>query len=389
MWNLWLPKDTAEIAGVRGPGLTNLQYATICEIQGTAHPIEFAAEVCNCTSPDTGNMETIARYGNPDQRAQWLQPLLDGDIRSCFAMTEPAVASSDASNISIRIDKDEAADEYVINGSKWWITGAGNVRCKVMILMGKTSPNETSPYKQQSMLLMPMNTKGIELVRPMMVFGDNDCPKGHFEIRFNNVRVPTNCLLLGEGRGFEISQGRLGPGRIHHCMRLIGTAERALAAMCQRANSRVAFGKKLRKFDTIVQQIAQSRAEIDMARFLVQSAADDLDKVGNKNARKKLALVKAVVPKMTQTVCDRAIQVHGGAGVSQDTPLIGGWAAARSLRLADGPDEVHYQTAALMELRDQSVSWMAGQGYYEWDKSVPWKVFTGEEGDSLSVQSKL
>jgi alkylation response protein AidB-like acyl-CoA dehydrogenase len=260
LWNLWLPNDTAAAAGggYTGAGLTNLQYANLCEIMGTANHMEFCSEVCNCASPDTGNMETLARFANEEQKAQWLRPLLDGKIRSCFAMTEPDVASSDATNISISIDKDHAKGQYVINGKKWWITGAGSLHCQIMILMGKTDPNG-SRSKQQSMILVPMNTPGITLLRPMSVIGDDEAPKGHMEILFEDVRVPFENILAGEGRGFEIAQARLGPGRVHHCMRLLGTAERALSLMCKRSEERVAFGKKLNEFDTILQDIARSR----------------------------------------------------------------------------------------------------------------------------------
>lgn len=356
LFNLFLPFDSAKLAGYTdSAALTNRQYAELCEIMGTSHHVEFAAQVCNCASPDTGNMEVLARFGNQEQKDKWLVPLLQGDIRSCFAMTEPDQASSDASNISIDIAK--RGEEYVINGRKWYITGAGAKECKIIILMGKTSP-KASPYKQQSMLLVPMNTAGISLVRPMQVFGDDDAPKGHMELSFKDVVVPVSALILGEGRGFEISQSRLGPGRIHHCMRLIGQSERALSAMCLRAGTRTAFSKKLNEFDTVLQDIAKSRAEIDQARFLVQEAASAMDTLGNKHqyTRKLLSLVKAVVPKMSQEVVDRAIQVHGAMGLSQDTFLPSAWLSARSLRIADGPDEVHWRTAAILEVQSQKDS---------------------------------
>jgi len=368
LWNMFLPVDSAQAAGISGMGLSNLQYGDICEILGTANHAEFAAQATNCTSPDTGNMEVLARFGTTEQKKMWLEPLLSGEIRSCYAMTEPAVASSDASNITIRIERDERAGQYVINGQKWWITGAGNSRCKIMILMGKTNP-AASKYKQQSQLLVPMDTPGITLLRPMLVMGDNDCPKGHFHIDFNDVRVPFANAILGEGRGFEISQARLGPGRIHHCMRAIGQAERALSLMCSRAQERTAFGKKLSQFDTVVQQLGQNRARIDQARMLIREAADRMDKLGNKDAktRQMLAMVKAVVPQMVQEVLDSVIQVHGAMGVSQDTFLPSAFINARSLRLADGPDEVHWMTAAKIELAEQRKSPLYAIGPYRHD----------------------
>jgi len=365
------------IAGYTGfanaGGLTNRQYAELCEIMGTSNHLEFAAQVTNCSSPDTGNMEVLARYGTPEQRDRWLKPLLEGEIRSCFGMTEPGVASSDASNIAIEIKRER--DEYVINGDKWWITGSGSVHCKIMILMGKTDP-KASLYRQQSQILVPMDTPGITIVRPLQTFGDDDAPKGHMEIHFDNVRVPVSNILLGERRGFEISQARLGPGRIHHCMRLIGAAERALSSMTRRASERVAFGKKLTQFDTVLQDIANSRAEIDQARLLVWEAADRMDKLGNQDptTRKLLSLVKAIVPKMTQMVVDRAIQIHGGMGVGQDTFLPMAWVSARTLRLADGPDEVHLRTAALIEIRQQKESPLFAIEPYKHDKSKPFRV---------------
>eukprot|EP00747_Dinoflagellata_sp_TGD_P053897 gnl/TRDRNA2_/TRDRNA2_148717_c0_seq1.p1 gnl/TRDRNA2_/TRDRNA2_148717_c0~~gnl/TRDRNA2_/TRDRNA2_148717_c0_seq1.p1 ORF type:complete len:457 (+),score=89.51 gnl/TRDRNA2_/TRDRNA2_148717_c0_seq1:111-1481(+) len=356
LWNLWLPNDTAATAGsdfaALGGGLSNIQYASLCEIMGTSSHMEMAAQAMNCASPDTGNMETLARFGSDEQKKQWLKPLLEGKIRSCFAMTEPAVASSDATNIQTSIQRDEAAGMYVVNGRKWWITGAGSLHCKIMILMGKTDPAAES-FRQQSMLLVPMDTPGITLLRPMQVIGDPEAPKGHMEILFENVRVPLSNILAGEGRGFEISQARLGPGRIHHCMRLLGTAERALSLMCRRASERKAFGKQFRDFDTVLQDIAKSRAEIDQARMLVHRCADMMDRHGNKVARQQLSLAKAVIPPMVQTICDRAMQVHGAMGLSQDTFLATAFVWARWLRFADGPEEVHWRTAARLELQQQ------------------------------------
>jgi alkylation response protein AidB-like acyl-CoA dehydrogenase len=374
LFNLFLPVDTAEIAGYKGGGLTNLQYADCCEIMGTANHAEFAAECCNCASPDTGNMEIIARFGTEEQKARWLKPLLEAEIRSCYAMTEPDVASSDATNISIGIQRQ--GDNYVINGRKHWITGAGNVDCKIMILMGKTDP-QAKGYTQQSQILVPMDTPGITLVRPMMVFTDDDCPKGHMEILFEDVTVPVSNVLWGEGKGFAIAQLRLGPGRIHHCMRMIGQAERALSLMCRRADSRKAFGDALSSMGSFIQQAAQSRAEIDQARLLVREAADRMDKLGNtdKYTRKLLSLVKAVVPGMTQNVVDRAMQVMGGVGVSQDSFLPVAFAGARSLRWADGPDEVHWRTAGKQEISYQRHdSDLYKLGLYEHDKSTPFKA---------------
>mmetsp|Transcript_10351 Transcript_10351/g.18252 ORF Transcript_10351/g.18252 Transcript_10351/m.18252 type:complete len:338 (+) Transcript_10351:3-1016(+) len=306
----------------------------------------------NCASPDTGNMETLARFGNEAQKAKWLKPLLDGEIRSCFAMTEPQVASSDASNISIEIKKDEANGRFVVNGMKTFITGAGAQECKIAILMGKTDPTGPS-FKQQTMFLVPMDSPGITLVRPMQTLNDEEAPKGHMEILFENVVVPLDAVLGGEGRGFEIAQARLGPGRIHHCMRLIGTAERALSAMISRAESRTAFGKKLIEFDNIIQDIARSRSDIDMGRMLVRHTAMLLDQGGSKFCRKELSMCKAVVPKMVQEVCDRAMQVHGAHGVSQDFFLATAFTWARWLRFADGPDDVHLRTVARLEIKEQ------------------------------------
>lgn len=374
LWNMFLPVDSASLtidaSKSLTSGLTNRQYAEICEILGTSAPMEFAAQCTNCTSPDTGNMEVLARYGTPAQQRRWLVPLLEGTIRSCFAMTEPDVASSDATNISIRIDRDESRGEYVINGKKWWITGAGSLHCELMILMGKTNPNATSRYAQQSQIIVPMNTPGITLLRPMQAFGEDDAPKGHMEIEFRDVRVPFENVLLGEGRGFEISQGRLGPGRIHHCMRLIGQAERALSLMCDRVTKREAFGKKLSKFSSILQDIAVSRTDIHCMRLLVHRAAELMDKRGNKDpeTRQLLSLVKAHVPRTVQALVDRCIQAHGAMGLSQDVPLFAAFAGARWLRLADGPDEVHLRTAGRIELQRQRQSPLSAIGPYPVDR---------------------
>ncbi|MCI5082856.1 MAG: acyl-CoA dehydrogenase family protein [Saprospiraceae bacterium] len=331
LWNLFLPKGYGELS----PGLTNLEYAPLAELMGR---IRWASEVFNCSAPDTGNMEVLAKYGTPEQQEQWLKPLMAGEIRSAFLMTEPEVASSDATNIETSIVRD--GDEYVINGLKWWSSGAMYPNCKVAIVMGKTNP-DAHRHMQQSMILVPMDTPGLEIKRPLPVFGYIDSPEGHAEISLNNVRVPKENLILGEGRGFEIAQGRLGPGRIHHCMRLIGMAQRALELMCKRVNERTAFGRSLKDFSSIRQDVALSKCEIDQARLLTLSAADKMDKQGNKAAKDLIAMIKIVAPSMALRVIDRAIQAHGGMGVSNDTPLAGFWAGARTLRLADGPDEVH------------------------------------------------
>ena len=343
LWNLWRPKS-------HGGTLTNLEYAPLCEIMGRSSG--FAPEVCNCSAPDTGNMEVLVRYGTPEQKKQWLEPLLAGEIRSCFAMTEPDVASSDATNIQSSIVRD--GDEYVVNGHKWWTSGIGDPRCQVIIFMGKTDPTNPDRYKQQSMILVPRDAPGIRVVRMLTVFGYDHAPHGHGEVVFENVRVPASNILLGEGRGFEIAQGRLGPGRIHHCMRQIGVAERALAAMCRRALGRQAFGRRLADFDVTLERIAESRIEIDQARLAVLRAAAMMDTVGNKAARSEIAQIKVLVPNVTLRVLDRAIQLHGGGGVSQEFWLASAWAHSRTLRLADGPDEVHRRQIGRLELRKHS-----------------------------------
>ena len=340
LWNLFLPNS--ELGG----GLSNLEYAPLCEIMGR---VLWSSEVFNCSAPDTGNMETIERYGTQDQKRQWLDPLLAGEIRSCFAMTEPDVASSDARNICSTILRD--GDDYVINGTKWWSSGSGDPRCKLFIFMGKTDPDGDDVYRQQSMILVPSDTAGINIKRTLPVFGYDDAPHGHGEIHFDNVRVPASNMLLGEGRGFEIAQGRLGPGRIHHCMRLIGLAEVALEKMCLRAQSRHSFGKKLSDQGVTRERIAESRIMIDQARLLVLAAADKMDKVGNREARKEIGMIKVAAPIMACKVIDWAIQMHGGGGVSNDFGLAYAYAQARTLRLADGPDEVHRDQIARLELK--------------------------------------
>jgi acyl-CoA dehydrogenase len=339
LWNLFLPESK------RGAGLTNLEYAPLCEVMGR---VIWAPEVFNCSAPDTGNMEVFERYGSEEQKKQWLEPLLEGKIRSCFAMTEPGVASSDATNLESSIVRD--GDEYVINGRKWWSSGGNDPRCKVFIFMGKTDPNNPDRHKQQSMIIVPRDAKGVKILRHLPVFGYDDAPHGHAEIEFKNVRVPVSNMLLGEGRGFEIAQGRLGPGRIHHCMRLIGLAERALEKMCKRTLSRVAFGKPVAAQTVTLERIAEARILIDSSRLLTLKAADMMDRHGNKVAAKEIAMIKVAAPNMACQVIDWAIQAHGGGGVTDEFGLSYAYAQARTLRLADGPDEVHRNQIGKMEL---------------------------------------
>jgi acyl-CoA dehydrogenase len=345
LWNLFLPKSPR----LPGGGLSNLDYAPLCEIMGR---VSWSPEVFNCSAPDTGNMETIERYGSEEQKKQWLDPLLEGKIRSAFLMTEPAVASSDATNIQMHIRRE--GEEYVINGRKWWSSGAGDPRCKIYIVMGKTNPDHASRHSQQSMVLVPAGTKGISIIRHLPVFGYDDAPHGHMEIEFKDVRVPASNILLGEGRGFEIAQGRLGPGRIHHCMRSIGQAERALEKMCKRATQRVAFGRTVAEQGVTRERIANARIMIDSARFMVLHAAWRMDTVGNKVARKEIAMIKVLAPTMACQVIDWAMQVHGGGGVSDDFGLANAYAHQRTLRFADGPDEVHRNAIAKQEIAEQT-----------------------------------
>ena len=344
LWNYFLPES------LNGAGLTNLEYAPVCEIMGKVH---WAPEAFNCSAPDTGNMEVLERYGTPGQKKEWLEPLLNGEMRSAFAMTEPAVASSDATNIACRIERD--GDEYVINGRKWWTSGIGDPRCKILILMGKTDPSAPT-YRQQSMILVPRDTPGITIEKMLLVMGFDDAPHGHGQVLFDNVRVPAENILLGEGRGFEIAQGRLGPGRIHHCMRIIGVAERALEMMCHRGTERVTWGKALAERDNFMERVANARINIEMCRLLTLKAAHMMDTVGNKEARQEIAMIKVAAPNMALQVIDDAMQAHGGGAMSQAFKLSYMWSRMRALRFADGPDEVHRQQIARLELRRQ-VDW--------------------------------
>jgi len=348
LWNLFLGKEYGHLS----PGLTNLEYAPLCEIMGR---IPWAPEIFNCSAPDTGNMEVFAKYGTPEHQEKWLKPLQAGKIRSAFLMTEPRVASSDATNIETSIVRD--GDEYVINGRKWWSSGVMHPNCNVYILMGKTNP-DASRHAQQSMIIVPADAPGVKVLRPLSVFGNYDSPHGHCEVDLKDVRVPVSNLLLGEGRGFEIAQGRLGPGRIHHCMRLIGVAQRSLELMCKRANERTAFGRKIKDFSSLRQDIAKSRCDIEQARLLTLSTADKIDQFGSKGALDLISMIKIVAPTMATNVIDRAIQAHGGMGVSGDTPLAGFWVYARTVRLADGPDEVH-----MYQLGRNTVKKMVGDAY--------------------------
>ena len=342
LWNLFLPQSYGDLS----PGLTNLEYATLAEEMGK---VAWSSEVFNCSAPDTGNMEVLAKYGTDAHKEKWLVPLMNGEIRSAFLMTEPDVASSDATNIETSIV--DAGDHYLINGRKWWSSGAMDPECKITIVMGKTDPNAPR-HSQQSMILVPMDTEGLEIIRPLPVFGNLDSPHGHAEVMLSNVKVPKENLLLGEGRGFEIAQGRLGPGRIHHCMRLIGMAQRSLELMCKRVAAREAFGRYIKDFSSIRQAIASSRCEIEQARLLTLQAADVMDKEGTKGAKELIAMIKIVAPSMTLAVVDRAIQAHGGMGVSNDTPLASYWVQARTLRLADGPDEVHMHQLGRLTVKE-------------------------------------
>jgi acyl-CoA dehydrogenase len=342
LWNLWRPKT-------HGGTLTNLEYAPLCEIMGR---VTWAPEVFNCSAPDTGNMETILKYGTPEQIKEWAEPILEGKIRSAFLMTEPAVASSDATNIQTRIKRE--GDQYIINGVKWWSSGAGDPRCKIYIVMGKTDPDNASRHSQQSMVLVPAGTPGVKILRHLTVFGYDDAPHGHMEIELKEVRVPASNVLLGEGRGFEIAQGRLGPGRIHHCMRLIGQSERALEKMCRRAAERIAFGRSVADQGVTRERIAESRIMIDSARFMVLNAAWKMDTVGNKTAKKEIAMIKVLAPNVACKIIDWAMQVHGGGGVSEDFGLAAAYAHARTLRFADGPDEVHRNQIGKLEVGEQT-----------------------------------